>query len=113
MYDQSAKSFTTRLRETFRLGRLAVRLTRRASPRLLLGILLLLLLQSALPPLELALSKAVLDRAALDLRLGGQPGELASRLPLAAWIALMAACSHWAGSTSRSRAPFRAWPATG
>jgi ATP-binding cassette subfamily B protein len=69
---------------------MAARLTWRASSRLLLGILLLLLLQSLLPPVELALSKAVLDRAALDLRLGGQPGALAARLPLGAWIALTA-----------------------
>ncbi len=88
---EPAGVFTRRLAETVRLAGLAVRLTWRASPRLLLGILGLVVFQSLLPPLELMLSKAVLDRAALDLHLGGQPGKIAARLPLAAWIALAAA----------------------
>lgn len=79
------------VREAGRLGALAVRLTWRASPRLLLAILLLVALQAALPLLELALAKAVLDRAALDLGLARGRAGIAARLPLGAWIALAAA----------------------
>ena len=45
--------FTQRMREACRLGWLALRLTWRASPRLLLGILLLLALQALLRSLQL------------------------------------------------------------
>lgn len=87
----AATPFWERARETARLGRLAARLAWRASPRLVLGILALLVAQAALAPLQLALSRAVVDRAALDLGLGGAAGATVARLPLAAWIALAAA----------------------
>jgi ATP-binding cassette subfamily B protein len=91
MFDARATmSFRQRARESLRLARLAVRLAWRASPRLTLGILLLLLLQAALAPLQLALSRAVLDRAALDLGLAAAPATFAARLPLPGWIALAA-----------------------
>lgn len=73
-----------------RLSWLAIRLVLRASPRLALGSVLLVAVQAALIPLELMLSKAVLDRAALDLGLARSPDPLASWLPLVAWIALAA-----------------------
>lgn len=76
--------------ESSRLAGLAIRLTWRASPRLVFGLLPLVVLRAALPSLELLLSKAVVDRAARDLGLGGQASALPPRLPLAAWIALAA-----------------------
>lgn len=84
------------VRETRRLLWLAIRMTWQASPPLVLGIVLLLALQAALPPLQLALSKAVIDRVALDFHLGGRPASLAASLPLGEWIAL-AACAVAAG----------------
>ena len=84
------KPFWERLKETGRLAKLAVRLTWRASPRLMLSILLLLVLQALLSPLELALSRVVLDRATFDMGLTTAPDALALMLPLTAWIALAA-----------------------
>ncbi len=92
MYDKHAsRSFFERLSDVVRLCTLAVRLSWRASPRISLGILLLLVLQAALPPLQLWLSKAVLDRAAVDLGFGAPPSGLVLALPFAAWIVLTAA----------------------
>lgn len=68
----------------------AVRLTWRASPRLVAALLLLTLLAAALPPVQLALTRVVVERAALDLGIAGQTGELAAGLPLVVWIALAA-----------------------
>lgn len=90
--DESRGHLLRDVRKTRRLLWLAVRLTWRASPPLVLGIVLLLALQAALPPLQLALSKAVIDRVALDFHLGGRAASLAASLPLGAWIAL-AACA--------------------
>lgn len=73
-----------------RLARLAIRLTWRTASGLLSGILLLLLVQAALPPLTLVFSKAVLDRAAVDLGLAGPPDGIIGRFPLTLWIALSA-----------------------
>jgi ATP-binding cassette subfamily B protein len=87
-----------RFRESARLLWLAARLTFQASPRLMLVVLLLLVLQALLAPAQLALAGKVVDRAALDLAasgaLKGPPvaGDgPAARLPLTAWIALAAA----------------------
>ncbi len=63
----------------------------RASPRLLIGILLLLMLQALLLPLQLALSRAVIDRAAFDLGLLTEMDSMAIQLPLLPWIGLAAA----------------------
>ena len=71
--------------------RLAVRLAWRSSPRLALGILLLLVVQALLSPLQLVLSRAVIDRAALDLGLLTTAAGLVSQWPLAVWIILAAA----------------------
>lgn len=84
-------TFWERFRETSRLAGLALRLMWRASPLVLLGVLLLLVLQALLPLLQLALSKAVIDRIALDLDRAGATDTIAAHLPLAAWIALTAA----------------------
>ena len=86
-----SKPFRQHLQESSRLIRLAVRLAWRSSPRLALGILLLLLLQSLLSPLQLVLSRAVIDRAALDLGLLPTAAGLVAQWPLAVWILLAAA----------------------
>ncbi len=77
--------------EIRRLFWLAALLAWRASPRLLIGILLLLMLQAVLLPLQLALSRAVIDRATLDLGLLTELDSFATQLPLLAWIGLTAA----------------------
>lgn len=75
---------------TVRLCGLALRITWRASPWFALGILLLLVLQAVLQPLQLALSRSVIDRMAFDLDITGTADSVVTSLPLATWIALMA-----------------------
>jgi ATP-binding cassette subfamily B protein len=53
-------------------------------------VLLIMLAQAALVPLQLVLSKAVLDRLAFDLHLA-EPQPFVTALPLGAWIILAAA----------------------
>ena len=86
-----SKPFRQHLQESGRLIRLAVRLAWRSSPRLALGILLLLVVQAVLSPLQLVLSRAVIDRAALDLGLLATAAGLVAEWPLAVWIVLAAA----------------------
>ncbi len=84
------RAFWRRLRESGRLAALAVQLAWRASPVLLLAILLLLGLQALLSPLQMVLSRAIIDRAALDLGLLSGDQGLVTRWPLAVWIVLAA-----------------------
>jgi ATP-binding cassette subfamily B protein len=84
------KPFREQFQETKRLAWLAVQLVWQASPRLLIGILALLVLQAILLPLQLALSRLVIDRVAFDLGLSNNVDPMASQLPLLAWIALAA-----------------------
>ena len=86
-----SKPFRQHLQESSRLIRLAVRLAWRSSPRLALGILLLLVVQALLSPLQLVLSRAVIDRAALDLGVLATAAGLVAQWPLAVWIILAAA----------------------
>ncbi|MYC95546.1 MAG: ABC transporter ATP-binding protein [Caldilineaceae bacterium SB0661_bin_32] len=79
------------LQETTRILRLAVRLVWRSSPRLLVGFIMLMLLQALLVPLQLALTRAVIDRAAFDLGLLEYLDSAAALLPLLVWIGLAAA----------------------
>ncbi len=90
-YFHRSKPFRQNLQESSRLIRLAVRLAWRSSPRLALGILLLLVVQGLLSPLQLVLSRAVIDRAALDLGLLTTAAGLVAEWPLAVWIILAAA----------------------
>lgn len=53
--------------ESVRLSRLAIRLTWQAGPWLLIGIVAVLIVEAILAPLQLALIKAIVDRAAFDL----------------------------------------------
>jgi len=79
-----------RLRLAGRLSGMALRLTWQAGPPLLLGIVGLMSAQALLRPIQLLLSRAVLDRAALDLGLATRPDRLAAVLPLGAWIVFTA-----------------------
>ena len=86
-----SEPFRQQLQESSRLLRLAVRLAWRSSPRLALGMLLLLVVQALLSPLQLVLSRAVIDRAALDLGLLAPAAGLVAQWPLAVWVVLAAA----------------------
>ncbi|MDE0079766.1 MAG: ABC transporter ATP-binding protein [Caldilineaceae bacterium] len=79
------------IQETARILRLAVRLVWRSSPRLLVGFIILMLLQALLVPLQLALTRVVIDRAAFDLGLLENLDSAAALLPLLVWIGLTAA----------------------
>ncbi len=85
------RAFRRRLRESGRLVGLAVRLAWRAGPLLVVGIVVLLLVQAVLAPLQLALARAVIDRAAVDLGLLAEAGPFIARLSLGVWIVLAAA----------------------
>ena len=89
----SAESKLTlqQFQETVRILRLAVRLVWRSSPRLLVGFIMLMLLQALLVPLQLALTRVVIDRAAFDLGLLQDLDSTAALLPLLVWIGLTAA----------------------
>ena len=78
----------SRLRESSRLAALAVRLAWRAGALFVVGIVALLVVQAALSPLQLVLTRAVIDRAAVDLGLLADAGSFVARLPLGAWIVL-------------------------
>ena len=79
------------LQETARILRLAVRLVWRSSPRLLVVFIMLMLLQALLVPLQLALTRVVIDRAAFDLGLLQDLDSAAALFPLLVWIGLTAA----------------------
>ena len=79
------------IQETARILRLALNLVWRSSPRLLVGFILLMLLQALLVPLQLALTRVVIDRAAFDLGLLENLDAAAALLPLLVWIGLTAA----------------------
>ena len=79
------------IQETARILRLAVRLVWRSSPRLLVAFIMLMLLQALLVPLQLALTRLVIDRAAFDLGLLQDLDPAAAQLPLLVWIGLTAA----------------------
>ena len=85
------RPFRRQLQESSRLAALAVRLAWRAGAPFVVGIVALLVVQAALSPLQLVLTRAVIDRAAVDLGLLADAGPFIARLPLGAWIVLAAA----------------------
>src|SRR2546423_12174638 len=87
--------FRHQLHEGRRLMWLSVQLAWRASPRLALGVLLLLLVQALLPSLNLVLYRLVLDRAAPGL------GDRPIHDPLAAQRALLTGIARAAGGGGR------------
>ncbi len=82
------RPFRRQLQEGSRFAALAVRLAWRAGALLVVGIVALLVVQAALSPLQLVLTRAVIDRAAVDLGLLADAGPFIARLPLGAWIVL-------------------------
>jgi ATP-binding cassette, subfamily B, bacterial len=65
-----------------------VKLAWKAAPLLLVGVLLLFGVESGLTPLQLALSRAVIDRLAAPVGRTAALDPLVTHVPLAAWIAL-------------------------
>ena len=86
----AAKSFRGQLTEAAPRLRLALRLLWRTSPMLTIGIAALLVLQAVVAPLQLALSRATIDRLALDLAFAppAKVGGAVATVPLAAWLGL-------------------------
>ena len=82
------RPFRRQLQEGSRLAVLAVRLAWRAGALFVVGIVVLLAVQAALSPLQLVLTRAVIDRAAVDLGLLADAGPFIARLPLGVWIVL-------------------------
>jgi len=65
-----------------------VKLAWKAAPLLLVGVLLLFGVESLLPPLQLALSRAIIDKLAAPVGRTAALDPLVTHVPLAAWIAL-------------------------
>ena len=92
MMDSAESKLTLQqFQETVRILRLAVLLVWRSSPRLLVGFVMLMFLQALLVPLQLALTRVVIDRAAFDLGLLQNLDSAAALFPLLVWIGLTAA----------------------
>ncbi len=92
MMDSAESKLTLQqFQETVRILRLAVLLVWRSSPRLLVGFVMLMLLQALLVPLQLALTRVVIDRAAFDLGLLQNLDSAAALFPLLVWTGLTAA----------------------
>jgi ATP-binding cassette, subfamily B, bacterial len=83
-----AKSFGQKLVGTARLCWSTVILARKASPVLLVSVLLLFGVQAGLIPLQLALSRAVIDSLAAPARHAAAPGPPVHHVPLAVWLVL-------------------------
>ena len=84
------RSLDYRLKQTLRFFRLALWLTWRSSPRLVIGILMLIVLEAILTPAMLILSKAILDSLALRSGLITTPEPLVAHFSLQVWISLAA-----------------------
>jgi ATP-binding cassette subfamily B protein len=87
------KGFSTivrRIQDVSRYTAFSLKLTWQASAPLLLCLLLLMTLQAIIPPLQLTLSKLVIDRAAFDLGARSATATPALHFPLLIWIALAA-----------------------
>src|SRR5438128_584079 len=83
-----AKSFGQKLVGTAKLCWTTVKLAWKAIPVLLVGVLLLFGIQSGLSPLQLALSRAVIDSlAALAIRTAALDSSV-PHVPFAVWIVL-------------------------
>ena len=81
-------SFGQELASTARTCWTTVKLAWKAAPLLLVGVLLLFGVESLLPPLQLALSRAVIDSLAAPVGRTAALDPLVTHVPLAVWIAL-------------------------
>ena len=84
------RSLDYRVKQTLKFLRLALWLTWRASPRLLIGILLLIGLEALFAPVMLILSKTILDSLALRSGLATAPQPVVAHFSLEVWISLAA-----------------------
>jgi ABC-type multidrug transport system fused ATPase/permease subunit len=84
----SLTSFGQGLAGTARTCWTTVKLAWKAAPVLLVGVLLLFGIESGLPPLQLALSRAVIDRLAASVGRTAMLDPLVAHVPLAVWIVL-------------------------
>jgi ATP-binding cassette subfamily B protein len=82
------KEFLQQVRKSASLALLAIRLLWRTSPRLLVLLCLLLLLQAIFAPFELILARMVINRAALDLGIVSVADPWAAAFSLPIWIVL-------------------------
>ncbi|HEX9133909.1 MAG TPA: hypothetical protein VF844_16580, partial [Ktedonobacteraceae bacterium] len=82
------KSFGQGLAGTARTCWTTVKLAWKAAPVLLVGVLLLFGVESLLPPLQLALSQAVIDSLSAPVGRTAALDPLVTHVPLAVWIAL-------------------------
>ena len=82
------RSFGQALAGTARICRTTVKLAWKAAPVLLVGVLLLFTVESVLSPLQLALSRAVIDSLAASEGRTAALDPLVTHVPLAVWIAL-------------------------
>ncbi|GAA2759612.1 ATP-binding cassette domain-containing protein [Actinopolymorpha rutila] len=88
--DEKTVSLRRRLADDLRLGRLAVGLAWRASPKALVGVAVLLCAQAALTPLQLVLAREVVNAVARHTP-AAHLAAAQSEVPLVGWIAAMAA----------------------
>lgn len=85
---ENTKSFGRNLAGTARICWTTVQLVWKASPVLLVAMLLLFVVQSGLAPLQLALSRAIIDRLAALAGRATALDPIVTRVPLAIWVAL-------------------------
>ena len=85
---ENTKSFGQNLADTARICWTTLQLVWKASPVLLVAVLLLFVVQSGLAPLQLALSRAVIDRLAALAGHATALDPIVTRVPLAVWVAL-------------------------
>src|SRR5712692_8127682 len=85
---ENTKSFGQNLADTARICWTTVQLVWKASPVLLVAVLLLFVVQSGLAPLQLALSRAVIDSLAALAGRATALDPIVTRVPLAVWVAL-------------------------
>ena len=101
--ERAAKQLRQQVQEALPLLGISIRLLWWASPGLTAGIAAILVIQALMAPLQLALSRATIDRAALDLGVArtaastaaasahAAVGPAVAALPLGGWLALTAA----------------------
>ncbi len=86
---ENTKSFGQNLAGTARICWTTVQLVWKASPVLLVAVLVLFVVQSGLAPLQLALSRAVIDSLAALAGRATALDPIVTRVPLAVWVALI------------------------
>ena len=106
------RSLDYRVKQTLKFLRLALWLTWRASPRLLIGILLLIGLEALFAPVMLILSKTILDSLALRSGLATAPQPVVAHFSLEIWISLAAVVLAASNSSVHSPLLCMAWPGT-